>query len=155
MDTSRVFKTARGLARRLRQLRATRRKDRKRLLSNREPRRALTPMQREEVYEKTGGRCHICGGEIDRERRWAADHILAYALGGKHEVSNYLPAHGSCNKYRSAYGPEEYKWITKLGVWFRTQITNGSPSAMLLAERFVRHERGRQERRVGSDSKID
>ena len=48
MDTSRVFKTARGLARRLRQLRATRRKDRKRLLSGRAPRRALTPRQREE-----------------------------------------------------------------------------------------------------------
>ena len=105
-----------------------------------------------EVYNKTGGRCHICGGEIDVRSRWAADHILAYAHGGEHEVSNYLPAHGPCNKYRRAYADEEFQWILKLGVWFKTQIITEVPLAIELAERFVSHESHRHQRRAPSDA---
>lgn len=63
-------------------------------------------------------------------------------------MSNYLPAHGECNKLRKAYEPEEFEWILKLGVWFRTQIAKEAPLAMELAERFVRHEERRLKRRV-------
>ena len=144
MDTSRVFKTAKALARRLRRLHDLRRERGEGHRATRGPRATLTPSQRKEVYNKTGGRCHICGGKIGPRSKWAADHILAYAHGGKHDVSNYLPAHGPCNKYRRAYGAEEFHWILKLGVWFRTQIAREVPLAMELAERFVGHERRRK-----------
>jgi hypothetical protein len=135
------------LAGRLRRLHARRRSSRDTNLDIREPRRALSVTQRREILEKTGGRCHICGGKITRGSRWAADHILQYAHGGVHDVSNYLPAHGYCNKYRRAYHPEEFQWILKLGIWFRTQIAKEVPLAMELAEQFVKHEGRRDQRR--------
>jgi hypothetical protein len=36
------------------------------------------------ILEATGGRCGICGGEIERPSRWQIDHILPLALGGDH-----------------------------------------------------------------------
>ena len=102
------------------------------------------------MLRKTGGRCHICGGRIRRGSQWSADHILAHAHGGKHDVSNYLPAHGSCNSYRRALGAEEFQWVLKLGVWLRSQIAGKRPDAMALAERFVSHEKRRDKRRVAA-----
>lgn len=108
-------------------------------------RRALTPKERQTVLRKTGGRCHICGGRI--LDNWAADHVFAHAQGGEHAVDNYLPAHGVCNSYKWFFGTEEFQWILKLGVWFRTKIENKNPLAIRLAERFVRHEIHRTSRR--------
>jgi 5-methylcytosine-specific restriction endonuclease McrA len=148
MIPTRVWRNGKALARTLRRLHERRRKTRKDNAKSRGPRGSLTPAQRAEVLKKTGGRCHICGAKIPRRSRWAADHILPYANGGKHEVSNYLPAHGACNKYRRAYEAEEFEWILKLGVWFRTQIAKENPLALELADRFVRHEERRLDRRL-------
>lgn len=75
---------------------------------NRRPRPPrLTTAQRNEVLEKTAGRCHICGGEIHGS--WSADHVLAHSAGGGNTADNYLPAHGLCNNYRWDYLPEEFQ----------------------------------------------
>jgi hypothetical protein len=148
MDTRRVYPSAQAFSARLRQLQQRRKISRGTKVNTRGPRRALTPAQRAEVLAKTGGRCHICGGRIKRGSRWAADHILAYAQGGPHDVSNYLPAHGPCNGYRRHFGAEEFQWILKLGVWFRTQIARRHPRAMEFADYYVRHEQRRDRRRV-------
>ena len=36
----------------------------------------LKPAERERIYKKTGGRCHICGGKLSG--RWIADHVQAH-----------------------------------------------------------------------------
>src|SRR5687768_15236672 len=54
-------------------------------------RRTLSPKERQLIFEKTAGRCHICGGKIDGP--WQADHVLAHSTGGVHAAENYLPAH--------------------------------------------------------------
>jgi hypothetical protein len=77
--------------------------------------------------------------------------VLAFSHGGTHHVDNYLPAHGLCNNYRWHYEPEEFQWIMKLGVWFRSQIEKGDAEALNLAERFVHYEAGRQSRRVSAN----
>jgi tRNA U54 and U55 pseudouridine synthase Pus10 len=41
-------------------------------------RKALTKAERREIKNKTGGQCHICGGEITGDD-WEADHVLAHA----------------------------------------------------------------------------
>src|SRR4051812_41943632 len=60
-------------------------------------RRKLTPRRRLQVWEETGGRCVLCGREIDGAReRWIAEHVRALELGGPDELDNMGPAHEAC-----------------------------------------------------------
>lgn len=109
-------------------------------------RKSLTKKQRNKVFEKTGRHCHICGGMITGD--WVADHVYAHAYGGEHVEENYLPAHKICNRSKWFYGAEEFQWILKLGVYFRTQLEEiGNPSAVSLAQCFLEYERHRDSRR--------
>lgn len=121
------------------------RRDRKLELGGRVSRKGLTLAERDQVFIKTGGRCHICGGRI--EGAWEADHVFSHSLGGEHAVGNYLPAHPVCNNYRWFYGAEEFQWILKLGVWLRTQIERQTPLGRIAAKAFCSHERTRISRR--------
>src|SRR4051812_29067601 len=138
--------TAEQLISALRELRAARRA---RKVAHREiirrRRRPLSRGERQGILEKTGGRCHICGGLV--EERWQADHVLAHSGGGNSEADNYLPAHTLCNNYRWDYLPEELQVILKLGVWARTHIERDTSLGRDLALAFVAHEKIRRGRR--------
>lgn len=71
---------------------------------------------------------------------------LSLPTGNTHSPDNYLPAHSVCNNYRWHYGTEEFQWILKLGVWFRTQVENQTPVGAA-ARDFLAHERRRTSRR--------
>lgn len=114
-------------------------------------RRSPTKSKKARIFQKTSGRCHICGGPIDGQ--WQVDHVLAHALGGEHDPDNYLPAHSICNKYRWFYEAEEIQWILKLGVWLRTEIEKETPLGRRAAEEFCEHDRARAGRRKTSGSK--
>jgi hypothetical protein len=85
-----------------------------------------TSRERGEIFAKTGGRCHLCGGDSGGGKL-VADHVFAHAAGGEHAIHNYLAAHGLCNRYRWHYSPEELQLILKLGVWARKQMEDGTP----------------------------
>ena len=144
-DDHLLFQNAGKFATHLRRLRRVRRKRKLAVRSQGGKRQSLNVRGRRNVLDKTGKRCHICGGKIDGA--WEADHVFAHAQGGDHSVDNFLPAHKICNNYRWFYGPEEFQWILKLGVWLRTKIENEDQFAMELAEKFVRDERRRDSRR--------
>jgi 5-methylcytosine-specific restriction endonuclease McrA len=108
-------------------------------------RRALTKSQREQVFAKTAGRCHICGGEI--AGRWHADHVFPHSSGGAHSPDNYLPAHEICNNYRWDYTSDEFQLILRLGVWIKTQILHETTIGQLSATKFTSHERSLAKRR--------
>ena len=93
-------------------------------------RQGLTKEQRNIVFQKTGGRCHICG--IQLTDNWCADHILAHIKGGKHDSENYLPAYWACNRLRWFYEPEEIQKIMRLGTYANTEIIKGSQLGMAL-----------------------
>jgi hypothetical protein len=60
-------------------------------------RTALSPQRRLQVWERTGGRCVICGHLIDGMReRWIAEHLRALELGGADHLNNMGPAHEAC-----------------------------------------------------------
>jgi 5-methylcytosine-specific restriction endonuclease McrA len=60
-------------------------------------RRTLTPRRRLQVWERTGGRCVLCGRTIDGAReRWIAEHVTALELGGADDLDNMGPAHEGC-----------------------------------------------------------
>ncbi len=48
-------------------------------------RQSLSKAERDEVFSKTAGRCHVCGGRIEAGEPWEADHVFAHASGGTHE----------------------------------------------------------------------
>src|SRR3954447_5975745 len=112
MSASDTYESAKEFATRLRALRQKRR-DQKLLLRNRVLRKPLSALERDDIFKKTAGRCHICGGTIDGA--WETDHVFSHSLGGAHEADNYLPAHPICNNYRWFYGTEEFQWILKVG----------------------------------------
>lgn len=111
---------------------------------NRPNRKPLSTKERDAIFAKTAGRCHVCGGVIDG--KWDADHVLAHAGGGTHSVDNYLPAHCLCNNYRWDYSAEESQHILKLGVWLRTQIENESAIGRSAAGAFLAYEARRVNR---------
>ncbi len=114
--------------------------------ANRRPRlRRLTAAERADILSKTGGKCHICGGDI--QGSWNADHVMAHSAGGEHSIDNYLPAHITCNNYRWDYLPEEFELILKLGVWARTQVEKGTMVGRTIEQRFSAYEVGRIGRR--------
>jgi hypothetical protein len=151
MKTTLALQSTNRFANRLKLLREQRRQGKIAGSTNR--RQGLTKEQRNLILSKTGGRCHICGGKIKKGENWQADHVLAHAHGGEHSVENYLAAHAICNNYRWHYGPEEFQWILKLGVWTRTLIEKRDNLAMSLAERFIKHERHRITRQKNNSEK--
>jgi 5-methylcytosine-specific restriction endonuclease McrA len=102
-----------------------------------------TRADRKAILLKADGRCHICGGSIETDEAWQADHVLARSSGGKYSLENYLPAHALCNNYRWDYSAEEFQLILKLGVWLRTQIERGTTIGLTAATAFAGHERSR------------
>jgi predicted restriction endonuclease len=147
VEAHKIFQSADNFSSHLHQLREKRRKHKREVDLAKQRRGALSPSQRRIILAKTDGRCHICGGMIEENEPWDADHVLAHAQGGTHSIDNYLPAHSLCNNYRWFYSAEEFQWILKLGVWFRTQIIRRNVLALDLAQRFVQYEIGRNKRR--------
>lgn len=113
-----------------------------------------TKTEREKILNRTGARCHICGGNIDE--KWVVDHVFPKSLGGEHSLENYLPAHSICNRAKWFYETEEFQWILKMGVFFRTQLEElENPEAIALAKSFLVHEGPRHARRKDGPSNGD
>ena len=129
----------------LRALRMKRRTLKRSLKADGRRRGHLTHTERERILQKTGNRCHLCGGQI--EGAWQADHVLALSGGGRHAVDNYLPAHPLCNNYRWDYLPDEFQFMLKLGVWARTQIEHDTGIGREIADSFLKAEARRIRRR--------
>lgn len=64
-------------------------------------RRALSPMRRLAVFEKSGGRCHICERRIQVGERWELEHVRPLALGGADDETNMAPAHVKCHAVKT------------------------------------------------------
>jgi 5-methylcytosine-specific restriction endonuclease McrA len=106
----------------------------------------LSQSKRRAVFEKTGGRCHLCGGLVADGDKWQADHVAAHVTGGPHALENFLTAHAACNNYKWHYLPEEIQEILRLGVWIRTEMEKCTPLGRVATERFVKCDQIRQNR---------
>lgn len=51
------------------------------------------------IYERDGGKCHICHRVVSR-RTFSIDHLIPLVSGGSHSYINVALAHISCNKRR-------------------------------------------------------
>ena len=73
-------------------------------------RRKLTAAERQQIYEKFGGRCAYCGCEITI-KDMQADHVVPLHLGGADDIANLYPACRACNHYKSTYTVERFREI--------------------------------------------
>lgn len=73
------------------------------------------PYTVEEVLERYGNNCHICGELIDLkanrksgkkgwERGLHLDHVIPISKGGPDTIENIRPAHGACNVRKGSKG---------------------------------------------------
>jgi 5-methylcytosine-specific restriction endonuclease McrA len=73
------------------------------------------PYTKEEVLEKYGAECYICGTPIDLKaprkagkKGWEhglhLDHLIPISKGGPDTIENIRPAHGVCNLSKGARG---------------------------------------------------
>ena len=73
------------------------------------------PYTKEEVLEKYGSNCHICGTPINLKaprkagkKGWEhglhLDHLIPISKGGPDTIDNVRPAHGLCNRSKGARG---------------------------------------------------
>jgi HNH endonuclease len=53
------------------------------------------------IYDRDGGRCHICGRNVSRSR-FVLDHLVPLSRGGEHSARNVATAHPRCNGRRHA-----------------------------------------------------
>ncbi|MEA1835056.1 HNH endonuclease signature motif containing protein [Methylobacterium durans] len=66
------------------------------------PRSCLSPRRRLQAWERTNGKCVVCGDRIDGAReRWIVEHIRALELGGADELDNMGPAHEACGREKT------------------------------------------------------
>lgn len=71
-------------------------------------RRKLSKEERMKVYEKCQGHCAYCGCSLEY-KDMQVDHVNPIRCGGEDDISNMLPACRSCNHYKSALKPEEFR----------------------------------------------
>ena len=60
------------------------------------------------IWERDGGRCHICGKKCD-PKAWDMDHLTPLSKGGSHAPDNVAVSHPSCNRRRSNSGPAQLR----------------------------------------------
>lgn len=101
-------------------------------------RRALSKKERAVVYAKTGGLCHICGGELGKS--WNADHVKPFSVGGGSEIDNFLPACRTCNRLKWNWDPENIRRMMKLGTIAAQEIKLDTETGRNIARIYNRNE---------------
>ena len=71
----------------------------------------------EEVFDRDGWRCHICGRkcrrDVDSGHRESptVDHLVPISCNGDHVLANVATAHRQCNVVRNVYGPAQLRLV--------------------------------------------
>ena len=77
----------------------------------------LTRKQRRDIYDSTGGYCHLCHAKVfwtnyardGRRGAWEVDHSVARANGGTDRLPNLQPACTSCNREKQDMTTRAYR----------------------------------------------
>ncbi len=67
-----------------------------------------TALERVEIYERDGGRCHLCKRSVSK-KRFELDHLIPVSMGGRNERNNLALAHVRCNRTRHVRGPAQLR----------------------------------------------
>ena len=71
-------------------------------------RKAFTKIEREEIYNKTNGRCGYCGELLNN--RWHIDHIIPISnKQGNNNKDNLMASCPSCNNYKHSFSVDGFR----------------------------------------------
>jgi hypothetical protein len=121
--------------RRLNELRSEKKNEKKKS-------KTLKKSEKEEVFKKTKGLCHICGIDLQEEK-----FSITNSFGKETSFETSLPACQSCKRIYDNYLPSEIKWILKIGLWAKTQIEYETEIGKDIAIEIVEQEKDREKRR--------
>lgn len=71
-------------------------------------RRDIDPISREEIMERDGYVCYLCGKECSHDEIHI-DHVMPISRGGKHVASNLRVACSTCNLRKRSFTLSEYR----------------------------------------------
>jgi len=75
----------------------------RRIATDRPERIHLSLAERNKLFLRYGGRCHICKELIDPRSRWHVDHVNAHLTGDEYNAErNLAPSHEHCNLEKSS-----------------------------------------------------
>jgi hypothetical protein len=99
----------------------------------------------QEIFRKTGGRCHFCGDRLEFGKRgrgggargvddvpagyWEVDHVAQVSRNGARRPGNCLPACVACNRLRWHRVGAYTRTTVRLGLVARATIKKGGPAA--------------------------
>ncbi len=70
-------------------------------------RRSYSDEERKIIYNKSGGRCELCGQRLSPENM-SLDHIVPLSMGGEDSMENLQAACFACNQFKSNNLPEDF-----------------------------------------------
>jgi hypothetical protein len=108
---------------------------------------SLPPSVRKEVWRKTRGTCHVCGGPAGKH--WQADHVVPWRLGGRQTADNYLPSCRECNGLRWNHEPRVLRLIMRMGVYGKNAIRHNTSLGQEMLRVLRRRLGTNKKRRVG------
>ncbi len=65
------------------------------------------------VFNRAGGRCHICGRKIAAGEYWECDHVIALCNDGENREDNLSPACCNCCRPKTARDVSEKSKVNK------------------------------------------
>lgn len=107
--------------------------------------KVLKKSEKEIVFNKTNGTCHICGCKLNLDK-----FSVTNSLKKENSVENCLPACQSCKRIYDNYLPSEIKWALKIGLWAKTQIEYETEIGKEIATEIIEQEKDRENKRKES-----
>ncbi len=105
------------------------------------------------IFEKTNGKCHICGGDIGTEHGSIFLHEI-YHDNKESSECVFLPAHEECINLRGNYTPQEWKKIFGLGISLRKLLSNnGNEGIQKIKEKFLDWQKNNNKNIVQTSAK--
>ena len=70
-------------------------------------RKSYSDKDRKTIYNKSGGRCELCGQRLALENM-TLDHIVPLSMGGEDSMENLQAACFACNQFKSNILPDDF-----------------------------------------------
>lgn len=70
-------------------------------------RKTYSKQERKIIYDKSNGRCELCGQRLSLENM-TLDHIIPISMGGKDDMNNLQASCFACNQFKGNILPDDF-----------------------------------------------
>ena len=102
-------------------------------------RRKISTRERVKIFERNGGRCHLCSTTVQPGQEWHVSHEIPLECGGADDDQNRKVAHATC--HRSHTAKVDAPLIAKVKRQHAKHIGADAPKAKIKSAGFPKKER--------------